>query len=80
MAESLVLKHNEYFKSLFNNNSNEEVKKFFKNYRPKASLLKSTNENNSNNQISDVEVNFVKSVINSCIKRNFHEGILYKNC
>ena len=73
-AEMLEIKHNEYFRSLLANCTVEVGKRFYKTYNPKIYLNRPTEENSI--PISEVELNFVRSVLNSCVRRGFYEGIL----
>lgn len=74
-AETLEIKYNEYFRTLLTNYSNEEAKRFYKKFVPQNYLSKEI-QAKINLEISEVEINFIRSVLNSCVKRDFYEGIL----
>jgi competence CoiA-like predicted nuclease len=76
ISEALEIRHNEYFRSLMSAYSYEEGKRFLKNYNPKAYLLKNDENNISSFSINEIEANFVKNVLFSCIRRGFFEGVM----
>lgn len=75
-SEALEIRHNEYFRSLLSTCSFDEGKRFYKLFNPRSYLARNSGGDNTTFSISEVEYNFVKLVIFSCIRRGFYEGIL----
>jgi hypothetical protein len=75
-SESLEIRHNEYFRSLLAMCSFDEGKRFFKTFNPRSYLSRNSGGDGSVLVLSEVEYNFVKLVVFSCIRRGFSEGIL----
>jgi hypothetical protein len=77
-SEALEIRHNEYFRSILATCSFDEGKRFFKTFNPRSHLTRNSGGDSSVFVLSEVEYNFIKLVILSCIRRGFYEGILYR--